>query len=210
MSSASSPSSSVASTSPHDAGVSRRTSKRRRSSSDGALEDRASITAFSPDTSHQGDGALSGTGFKRARTRFGTTTFAAGGNDAYGAWLNEVQRALQPLSWKGQPPFASYIGKQVAVTPADSDEPWTGVVSSLFVSPKFRTSPRAPSATSVPPTSDQPFSVVWHDNTDSTVDHETLLEWIENAKKWGGTPSADSASSQTPRARPRVPGSARQ
>ena len=185
MPSASSPSSSVASTSPHDAGVSRRTSKRRRSSSDGALEDRASITAFSPDTSHQGDGALSGTGLKRARTRFGTTTFAAGGNDAYGAWLNEVQRALQPLSWKGQAPFASYIGEQVAVTPADSDEPWTGVVSSLFVSPKFRTSPRTPSASSVRPTTDQPFSVVWHDNTDSTVDHETLLEWIENARKWG-------------------------
>ena len=206
MPSASSPPSSVASSGPHAEDVSRRVQKRRRSSSGGALEDRAPITAFSPHTSHQlqGNGASSGTGPKRARTRFGTTTFAEGNNDTYGNWLNDVQRALHPSTWKEQRQFASYIGEQVAVTPTDSDEPWTGVVSSLFVSPKFRTSPRTPSASSVLPTSEQPFSVVWHDNTDSTVDQETLLEWIENAKKWGGTPSADSASSNTLRATPRA------
>ena len=104
MPSASSPLSSVASSGPHDEGVSRRVTKRRRSSSGGALEGRAPITAISPKTS-QSDDAPSGLGPKRARTR-----------------------------------FAAYIGEQVAVKPADSDEPWTGVVSSLFISPKFRTS----------------------------------------------------------------------
>ena len=64
---ASSPLAPVPSSSPHDKGDIRRTSKRRRPSRGAALEDRASITASSPSAA-QGDGSPSGTGQERART----------------------------------------------------------------------------------------------------------------------------------------------
>lgn len=190
----------VMSSSPHGEGESRRSSKRRRSPSGDALGDRALVTAISRSSTSQGDGSPSVTGPKRFRaTRAATTTFPDGNNDAYGDWLNAIQRNLHPLTWPDQPKFASYIGKRVAVKSPDSDDWWTGVVSSLFVSPHARSSRRVPSDSSVHPSTGQPFTVVWSDNTDSTVDQETLQEWIENAKHQGSTPSAGSTPSQMSR-----------
>ena len=145
----------IAPSSPHGEGDARRPSKRRRPS-DGALSGgRASPTAFSSTSSSQGHGSPSASSSKRLRvTRAATTTFADGDNDAYGAWLNTVQRGLYPRRWSEQPKFSSYIGKRVAVKPDDSDDWWTGVVSSLFVSPFARSSRRIPSDSSVRPSTD--------------------------------------------------------